>query len=58
MVAAGKNDREKGEELLISVKTVGNHMRNILNKIDSANRTEAAAYAIRRGLAPEEESWD
>ena len=58
LVAAGKKDREIGEELFISVKPVGNHMRNILNKTDSANRTEAAAYAIRRGLAPEEESWD
>jgi len=56
LVAAGKMDREIGEELSISVNTVGNHVRNILSKTDSANRTEAAAYAVRHGLTPVEES--
>jgi DNA-binding NarL/FixJ family response regulator len=56
LVAAGKMDREIGEELSISVNTVGNHVKNILSKTDSANRTEAAAYAVRHGLTPVEES--
>ena len=51
-------DREVGEELFISVNTVGNHVRNILSKTSSANRTEAAAYAVRHGLTPDEESED
>ena len=52
LVTAGKMDREIAEELFISVNTVGNHVRSILNKTDAANRTEAAAYAVRHGLAP------
>ena len=42
---------EIGEELVISVKTVGNHVSNILNKTGAANRTEAATYAGQHGLA-------
>ena len=55
LVAAGKTDREIAEELVISVNTVGNHVRSILNKTNSANRTEAATYATRRGLGPDED---
>ncbi|MEC9238139.1 MAG: hypothetical protein VYC69_05680 [Chloroflexota bacterium] len=51
----GKIDREIAEELSISVNTEGNHLRSILSKTDSANRNEAEAYAIRRGLEPDEE---
>ena len=50
LVAAGRTDREIGEELFISVNTVGNHVRSILNKTNAANRTEAASYAAMRGL--------
>ena len=52
----GKIDREIAEELSISVNTEGNHLRSILSKTDSANRNEAAAYAIRRGLEPDGET--
>ena len=58
LVAAGKMDLEIAEGLFISVNTVGNHVRSILNKTDSANRTETAAYAVRRGLGLDEESDD
>ncbi len=50
LVAAGRTDREIGEELFISIKTVGNHVSNILNKTGAANRTEAATFAARHGL--------
>ena len=56
LVTAGKIDQEIAEELFINVNTVGNQWRSILSKTDSANRTEAAAYAIRRGLGPDEET--
>ena len=56
LVATGKTDREIGAELFISVKTVGKHVSNILNKTGSTNRTEAATYATRRGLAADEDS--
>ncbi len=51
LVAAGKTDREIAEELVIGVRTVTTHVSNILNKVNAVNRTEAAAYATRRGLA-------
>ncbi|MCH8988136.1 MAG: AAA family ATPase [Chloroflexi bacterium] len=51
LICGGKTDREIGEELFISVKTVGNHVSNILNKTGAVNRTEAASYATRNGLA-------
>jgi len=46
--------REIAEELYISVNTSGNHMRSILNKTNAANRTEAATYAVRQGLVPDD----
>ena len=50
LVAAGKTDREIADALVISVKTVGFHVGNILNKTTSSNRTEAATFASRHGL--------
>ena len=50
LISGGKTDREIGGELFISVKTVGNHVSNILNKTHSANRTEAATFANQHGL--------
>ena len=50
LISSGKTDREIGEELFISVKTVGNHVSNILNKTGAVNRTEAASYANQKGL--------
>ena len=59
MVCAGKTGREIAEELFISFRTVGKHVRNILNKTGTANRTEAATYAGRHGLAtPDSEGED
>ena len=50
-MATGKTDREIAVELFISVATVSTHVRNLLNKTGAANRTEATAFAVRRGLA-------
>jgi DNA-binding CsgD family transcriptional regulator/tetratricopeptide (TPR) repeat protein len=51
LVARGLSNREIGEELAISGHTAANHIRSILRKTDCANRTEAASYAHRHGLA-------
>lgn len=51
LVAAGRSNREIGSALFISEHTVANHVRSILRKTSCANRTEAAAYAHRAGLA-------
>jgi DNA-binding CsgD family transcriptional regulator len=52
LVARGLSNREIGRELVISEHTAANHVRSILRKTRSANRTEAAAYAHRQGLVP------
>jgi DNA-binding CsgD family transcriptional regulator len=50
LVAAGKGNREIGEQLFVSPNTVANHVRSILTKTNTANRTEAAAFAVRHDL--------
>ena len=50
LVAAGKSNRDIADALCISLNTVATHVRNILTKTGTANRTEAAAYALRQGL--------
>jgi DNA-binding CsgD family transcriptional regulator/tetratricopeptide (TPR) repeat protein len=51
LVARGLSNRQIGEELYISAHTAANHIRSILRKTSCANRTEAATYAHRHGLA-------
>ena len=50
LVGNGLSNRDIGRVLFISEHTTANHVRSILRKTGSANRTEAAAYAHRRGL--------
>lgn len=50
-IARGLSNREIGATLSISEHTAANHVRSILRKTSCANRTEAASYAHRRGLA-------
>jgi ATP/maltotriose-dependent transcriptional regulator MalT len=48
-------ERHVEDALGISLSTVATHVRNILSsKTSSANRTEAAAYALRLGLVERE----
>jgi DNA-binding CsgD family transcriptional regulator len=53
LLAAGKSNRDIAEALYISLNTVATHVRNILTKTGTANRTEAAAYALRHSLRAE-----
>ena len=50
LIAEGRTNREIGERLFISQKTVGVHVGNILAKLRVSGRVEAAAVAIRLGL--------
>jgi DNA-binding NarL/FixJ family response regulator len=49
-VALGLSNREIGRSLSISIETVKEHVQNILRKIDVADRTQAAVWAVKRGL--------
>ena len=50
LIAEGRTNREIGERLFISQKTVGVHVGNILSKLGVSGRVEAAAVAIRLEL--------
>lgn len=50
LIAEGRTNREIGERLFISQKTVGVHVGNILSKLGVSGRVEAATVAIRLGL--------
>lgn len=50
LIAQGRTNREIGDRLFISQKTVGVHVGNILAKLGVSGRVEAASVAIRLGL--------
>jgi HD-GYP domain-containing protein (c-di-GMP phosphodiesterase class II) len=55
LVARGLSNKEIAERLVISPKTVGNHVEHIYRKIDASTRAAAGLFAMRHGLLPEEE---
>jgi len=52
LVARGRSNRAIADQLFIGEETVKTHISNILTKLHLADRTQAAIYAIRRGLVP------
>lgn len=50
MVVTGKTNREIGEMLFISPKTVDKHRTSIMNKLEVHSLAELMAYALREGL--------
>ncbi|MFB3097662.1 MAG: response regulator [Dehalococcoidia bacterium] len=51
LVAEGLSNQNIADELVVSERTVGKHVGNILEKLHLANRTQAALYALREGLS-------
>jgi DNA-binding NarL/FixJ family response regulator len=49
-VALGLSNCQFGQSLTISIETVKEHVQNILRKVDVADRTQAAVWAVKRGL--------
>ena len=50
-VALGLSNKEIADALEISVETVKEHVQNMLRKVSLADRTQAAVWAIRQGIA-------
>lgn len=50
-IAQGMSNKEIAVSLYISEKTVKNHISSIFRKLDLTDRTQAAVYAIKQGLA-------
>lgn len=51
LIAQGKSNQEAADDLHIGVKTVKFHVTNILAKLEVEDRTQAAIYAFKHGLA-------
>ncbi|MER7128894.1 response regulator transcription factor [Streptosporangium saharense] len=51
LIASGRSNREIARELTVAEKTVKTHVSNVLMKLGVQDRTQAALYAVRHGLA-------
>jgi DNA-binding NarL/FixJ family response regulator len=49
-VAEGRRNRDIAEQLFISEETVKVHVKHIMDKLGAADRTQAVAIAVRRGI--------
>jgi len=53
-IAAGRSNAEIGQRLAIAPKTVRNHVANVLNKLEVADRSQAIVRAREAGLGGDE----
>ncbi|MBT2705768.1 response regulator transcription factor [Chryseobacterium sp. ISL-80] len=53
-IASGKSNKEIAAALFITEKTVKTHVSNVLAKLELADRTQAALYAVRNRLVDQE----
>ncbi len=54
-VATGMNNKEIAEQLSYSEKTVKNYLLTVFLKLQVRDRTQAAIFALRQGLLPDED---
>jgi HD-GYP domain-containing protein (c-di-GMP phosphodiesterase class II) len=54
LLARGFSNKQIAARLVISPKTVGNHVEHIYSKIGASSRTTASLFAMQHGLLPEE----
>jgi DNA-binding CsgD family transcriptional regulator len=52
LVSQGKSNREIAEALVLSDRTVENHISNILMKLGFTSRAQIAVWAVEKGLGP------
>ncbi|SET02382.1 two component transcriptional regulator, LuxR family [Oceanobacillus limi] len=50
LIAKGYSNKEIGEKLVISVKTVESHKSNLMEKLQMKTRPELVSYALKKGL--------
>ena len=55
LVAQGATNKAIADSLFISENTVKTHLKSIMEKLHLANRSQAAAYAVKRGLVNHKE---
>jgi two-component system, NarL family, response regulator LiaR len=51
LIARGLSNQEIATSLVVHERTIAKYVSSILNKLHVSNRTQAALYAIREGLA-------
>lgn len=52
LISRGLSNQEIASVLVVHERTIAKYVSSILNKLHLSNRTQAALYAIREGLAP------
>jgi NarL family two-component system response regulator LiaR len=53
LISSGLTNQEISEKLFVQESTVAKNVSNILDKLHLANRTQAALYAVRKGITEE-----
>ena len=54
LIANGLSNQEIAKKLFVQERTVAKYVSSILDKLHLANRTQAALYALRKGITPNE----
>jgi two-component system, NarL family, response regulator LiaR len=55
LIANGLSNQEIAKKLVVQERTVAKYVSSILDKLHLANRTQAALYAVRKGLTEQEQ---
>jgi DNA-binding CsgD family transcriptional regulator len=55
LLARGLSNKEMSVQLVISPKTVANHVEHVYAKIGATGRARASLFAVQHGLLPEDE---
>ena len=50
LIAQGKSNRALADELVVSERTIGTHVENILSKLGFTSRAQIAVWAVEKGL--------
>lgn len=54
LISNGLSNQEIGDKLFVQERTVAKYVSNILDKLHLANRTQAALYAVRKGITSDQ----